>query len=270
MNNGGKKKMKENVLKEPLVSIITPMYNGEKFIAETIESVLSQTYKNWELLITDDCSKDKSIEIVKKYIEKDKRIKLLELSSNGGGSVARNNSIKEAKGDFIAFLDSDDLWVPEKLEKQIKWMMEKNYDFTYSIYQHMTEEGELKPIISKIKDKISYEGMLKNNCIGCLTAIYNVKTLGKIYLPIVRVGQDFALWLQVLKVSKYGYGLNENLAYYRIRNGSVSRNKFRKMKFMWDIYRKIEMLNVIKSGYYLIYDMSLKVFKFKEKRISSI
>ncbi len=258
---------KKDILREPLVSIITPMYNGENFIAETIESVLAQSYRNWELLITDDCSKDKGPKIVKSYSEKDQRIKLFELESNGGGAVARNNSIKEAKGEFIAFLDSDDLWVPEKLKKQINWMIENKYDFTYSVYQHMTEGGELKPVISKIKDRIDYNDMLRNNCIGCLTAIYNAKKLGKIYMPIVRVGQDFALWLQVLKKSNMAYGLNENLAYYRIRNGSVSRNKFKKMKYMWDIYREIEKLNMIKSGYYLIYDMWLKVFKLKEKRI---
>ena len=242
-----------------LVSIITPLYNGEKFIKDTIESVLSQTYENWEMFIVDDCSKDNGLKIVERYAKKDTRIKLIKLSKNGGGAVARNRAIEETEGKYIAFLDSDDFWHPEKLEKQIKFMKENDYDFTYTWYEKMNEDGKQLNEIVKPKEKVDYKDLLKSNQIGCLTAIYNQEKLGKIYMPLIRKRQDYALWLQVLKKTKYGYCLKENLAQYRIVNGSVSSNKINLIKFNWKLFYKVEKLGYIRSSYYLIWNIITKI-----------
>ncbi len=242
-----------------LVSIITPLYNAEKYIETTIQSVQYQTYKNWEMIIVDDCSKDRGPEIVKKYIENDNRIKLMKLEKNSGGAVARNRAIKEAKGKYIAFLDSDDLWYPEKLEKQLKFMEENNYDFTYTWYEKIDEEGNLLKEIVKSEDKINYNKLLKSNQIGCLAAMYNAKKLGKIYMPLIRKRQDYALWLQVLKKVDYGYCLKENLAQYRIVNGSVSSNKINLIKYNWKLFRDVEKLSIFKSFYYLSWNIFTKL-----------
>lgn len=242
------------------ISIITPLYNAEKFIEETIKSVLSQTHENWELIIVDDCSKDNGPEIVEKYCQKDHRIKLIRLLKNGGGAVARNKAIEEAKGKYIAFLDSDDLWHPKKLEKQIKFMEENNYEFTYTWYEKMDEDGKLLNEVVRSKDKIDYRELLKSNQIGCLAAMYNQEKLGKIYMPLIRKRQDYALWLQVLKETKYGYCLKENLAQYRIVSGSVSSNKINLIKFNWKLFREVEKKGIIGSSYYLAWNVFTKLF----------
>ena len=241
-------------------SIITPLYNAEKYIETTIQSAQSQTYKNWEMIVVDDVSQDNGPKIVERYIKKDKRIKLIKLEKNGGGAVARNRAIKEAKGKYIAFLDSDDLWYPEKLEKQIKFMEENNYDFTYTHYEKIDEEGNKLNEIIKSKDKVDYKGLLKSNQIGCLTAMYNQENLGKIYMPLIRKRQDYALWLQILKKTKYGDCLKENLAQYRLVNGSVSSNKMNLIKFNWQIFREVEKINVFESIYYLSWNIFTKLF----------
>ncbi len=235
------------------------MYNSENFIEVTIQSVQSQTYENWEMIIVDDVSKDRGPEIVERYIKKDKRIKLIKLEKNSGGAVARNRAIKEAKGKYIAFLDSDDLWHPEKLEKQIKFMEENNYDFTYTWYQKMDEEGNLLDEVVRSEDKVDYTRFLKSNQIGCLAGMYNAEKLGKIYMPLIRKRQDYALWLRVLKKVDYGYCLKENLAQYRIVNGSVSSNKINLIKYNWKLFREIEKLSIFKSFYYLSWNIFTKL-----------
>ena len=156
---------------EPLVSIIMPAYNSEKYISESIESVIKQTYQNWELLITDDKSQDSTRTIVKSYSKKDPRIKLFFNSENGGAGVARNNSIKEANGRFIAFLDADDIWLPEKLEKQINFMLEGEYIFTYTAYQKFKGTSSLGIFLPP--STTTYNKLLSSNVIGCLTAVYD-------------------------------------------------------------------------------------------------
>ena len=247
-------------MKNNFITIVTPLYNGEKFIESTIKSVISQTYENWQMIIVDDCSKDNGTKIGEKYAKVDKRIKLIKLSENGGGAVARNRAIKEAKGKYIAFLDSDDLWHPEKLKKQVNFMEENNYNFTYTWYEKMDEDGNLTNEVVKSKDKMDYKELLKSNQIGCLTAIYNQEKLGKIYMPLIKKRQDYALWLQVLKKTKYGYCLKENLAQYRLVNGSVSSNKINLIKFNWKLFHEIENLGLIKSSYYLMWNIFTKLF----------
>ncbi len=235
-----------------LVSVITPSYKSEKFIAQTIESVLAQTYKNWEMIIVDDVSSDNSNKIIEKYINKDSRIKLIKLEINSGPAIARNRAIKEAKGRYIAFLDADDLWKAEKLEKQIDFMNKSNLSFTYSSYDLIDEEdNDLGSF--KTKDKITYDELLKTNSIGCLTAIYDTERLGKIYMPNILKRQDYGLWLKILKKINKTQGIVEPLATYRILKNSVSSNKLKAAKYQWKIYREVENINIFKSLYYFIH-----------------
>lgn len=246
---------------EPLVSIIMPMYNAKRFIEDTINSIRSQTYQNWELLITDDKSNDGSINIVKAYMKEDNRIKLRVLEENRGGAVARNTSIRDSKGKYIAFLDSDDIWKREKLKKQIKFMESNNYKFTYTNYELMSEDGVLLNKKRNPELKLNYVKLLKANQIGCLTVIYNAEELGKIYMPLIKKRQDYALWLQILKKTEYAYCLNENLGKYRLVRNSVSSKKINLIKYNWSLFRKIEGMSLLKAGYYLMWNIVNKIIK---------
>jgi hypothetical protein len=244
-----------------IVSIITPSYNSEKFIRDTMESVLFQTYKNWEMIIVDDVSPDNSNEIIEKYSKKDSRIKLIKLEKNSGPAVARNRAIQEAKGRYIAFLDADDLWKPEKLEKQIKFMEEKNCALSYSTYETMSEEGVLQNKYINPPLKISYKDLLKSNYIGCLTAIYDIQKIGKVYMPNISKRQDYGLWLKILRKTNFAYGMDESLAVYRIRSNSVSSNKFKLLKFNYKLFKEHEGFSTLKSLYYLGWNVLVKVLK---------
>ncbi|MGY5354037.1 glycosyltransferase family 2 protein [Wenyingzhuangia sp. IMCC45467] len=245
-------------MKNALVSIITPCYNSESFIAETIKSVQNQTYEHWEMLITDDGSTDHSIKIIEDFISKDNRIKLFKIN-NSGAAVARNHSIKEAKGTFIAFLDSDDVWLPYKLEKQISFMVENNYALSFTSYQRMNESGELLNEVVHAREKLSYRNMLRSNKIGCLTAIYNQEKIGKVYMPNIRKRQDYALWLNILKKIDFAYGLQEILASYRIRNFSMSAKKTEMLKWNWKLFREVEQKSILSSMYYLLCNICIKL-----------
>lgn len=254
---------------ENLVSIITPMYNSENFIKNTIESVLNQTYKNWEMIIVDDCSKDNGIKIVEKYVNKDKRIKLYKNKINLGGAETRNIAIKEAKGKYIAFLDSDDIWKETKLEKQLNFMIKNNYDFTYTKYERVSEEGKKLNLLSKIPPKVGYTELLKRDSIGCLTAMYNCKNIGKVYIPNIKIGQDYALWLEILKKVDYAYGLEENLAEYRVRKNSLSKGKIKKIKYIYKMYRDYNKQNLIKTIFYIAQNIIDSYFNLKMEKIRS-
>lgn len=235
-----------------LVSIITPSYNSAKYIGKTIDSVISQTYKNWELIIIDDCSTDSSVEIIKDYENKDNRIKLIQLKENSGAAVARNTGIQLARGRFIAFLDSDDSWLPEKLKKQLDFMLINNYYFTYTSYFKINENNEILGTMY-IPSKVNYSQLLKTCVIGCLTVIYDAEKIGKQEFPLIRKRQDFALWLKILKKVDYAYGLQENLANYTIRSDSISANKLNAAKYNWFLYRNIEKLSLFVSFYYFLH-----------------
>ena len=230
--------------KEPLVSVIMPAYNAEKYISQSIESVINQSYQNWELLITDDRSSDNTQRIVEKYCIDDKRIKLFINKENGGAGVARNNSIKEANGRFIAFLDSDDQWLPEKLIKQISFMLKNNFAFTFTAYQKL-EQGKLKGIITPPKFT-TYNKLLSSNVIGCLTAIYDAEMVGKQYMPLIRKRQDMGLWLSILKNLPKAYSLTEVLAIYRTDSG-MSQNKLLILRWQWCFYRDEMNLSYLSS-----------------------
>ena len=233
-----------------LVSIIMPSYNSSKFIEKSINSVLNQTYQNWELIIVDDNSKDNSLEIIKSF--KDSRIKSFHNGRNLGAARSRNRAIKKAKGRYIAFLDSDDLWKEDKLEKQISFMQKNSIDFSYSAYDLIDEEDKLLGSFTPPK-KVNYKDLLKTCSIGCLTAIYDTKNFGKVYMPDIPKGQDYGLWLKILKKIEFAYSFDEPLAIYRIRKKSISSNKLKAIKHQWNIYRNLEKLSHFSSFYYLLH-----------------
>ena len=226
----------------PLVSVIMPAYNAEKYIAEAIESVIAQTYTNWELIVVDDCSTDNTEKIVRGF--NDCRIVIIKNDRNSGPAVSRNKAIERAKGEYIAFLDSDDIWMSEKLNKQVLFMRKNDIGFSCTAYGKMNSNGTpmTKPVFPFLKAGYG-KCLLYGNCIGNSTAVYRVRE-GKIYAPEIRKRNDFALWLKVLRREKYCYGLKEILAYYRIRENSLSSDKKSLIKYQWELYRKIEKLPI--------------------------
>ncbi|MFB5197484.1 glycosyltransferase family 2 protein [Neobacillus sp. KR4-4] len=232
---------------QPLISIITPSYNASLFIEQTITSVRKQTYQNWEMIIVDDCSTDNTPEILEQIEKEDERIKVIYLNQNGGAAVARNIALQNAKGRYVAFLDSDDCWKPEKLQKQYSFMQTNYYAFTFTGYELITNDGVLLNKQIPAPEQITYNDMLKNTIIGCLTVMIDRKTVGHFQMPNIRTRQDLATWLAILKKGFNAYGLNENLAEYRTGNPSISRNKWKAAKMNWFVYRKVEKLNVIKA-----------------------
>lgn len=245
-----------------LVSIITPAYNCEDYIVDTIKSAQAQTYAQWEMIIVDDLSTDNTTAVVKEIMKTDDRVSLICLEKNQGAAVARNTAIEAAQGEYIAFLDSDDKWLPEKLEKQVHFMKHNNVMLSYSDYNVIDENDELLSTF-KSPAQLTYHDLLKSCSIGCLTAMYDAKALGKVYMPIVRKRQDFALWLKILKKIDHAQGFNEVLAEYRVRNNSISANKFDAAKYQWRIYREVEGLNIFQSVYYFINYAYYGVKKYK-------
>ncbi|CEI73874.1 glycosyltransferase family 2 protein [Romboutsia hominis] len=239
-------------MKENLVSIITPMYNSGKFIRNTIESVLNQTYEDWEMIIVDDCSKDESPEIVKSYTKKDERIKYIRVSENKGVSNARNVALKNASGRYIAFLDSDDIWETTKLEKQIRFMKEKNCAISFTSYELINEENQKLNKVVRVPKSVDYKTLLKGNVLGCLTVVIDKSKLNfDIKMSGVR-HEDYVLWLSILKRGYIAYGLDEVLAQYRKSLTSLSGNKIKSAMWTWNIYRNIEKIPLHKSIYYFV------------------
>lgn len=238
-------------MSEPSVSIIMPLYNCEEYIQESITSVRQQTYKNWELIIVDDASSDKSVDIVKQIMKEEPRICFIGLKVNGGAANARNRAIKEAKGRYIAFLDSDDMWFPAKLKEQILFLNKHDLVLTYCAYETMDENSKYINTRHSLPS-ITYQDMLKSNQIGNLTGIYDVDYFGKVYLE--NIGhEDYVLWLKLLKKIQYTRGITQTLARYRIVSDSISANKFKVLKWQWNIYRKVEKLTIMQSSYYFIF-----------------
>lgn len=235
-----------------LVSIITPVYNAEKFIRETIQSVKNQTHQNWELILVDDCSSDSSCLIIEEHIDKDPRIKLIELSENSGPAVARNEAIKLAKGRYLAFLDADDIWFDFHLKDSLHFMKTNSYEFVFSSYKRSNENIDFIYSDFEVPTLVSYEDILKSNSISCLTAVVDTLRLGKKKMPLIRKRQDMGLWLKYLKETKYAYGIKKPHAIYRIRENSLSRNKWKLISYQWEFYRKVEQLSMPKSLYYII------------------
>lgn len=248
-----------------LVSIVFPVYNAEKFIEETIKTVQEQTYENWELLLVNDCSSDKSAEIIKEYAKHDKRIRLINLENNSGSAKARNTAIENSKGRYIAFLDADDLWIKEKLEKQLKFIKEKDAAFIYASYEFADEMGKPNGKKVIVPEKINYNKALKNLIIWTSTVMVDTNKIDRDYIrmPNVKRGQDMATWWSLLKKTDYAYGMPEIVAYYRRYNGSLSANKIKALKRTWVLYRKVEKFGIIKSSVCF----SFYVFNAIKKRV---
>ena len=246
-----------------LVSIITPAYNSAKFIAETIQSVQNQTYENWEMLIVDDGSSDATEAIVQSFLDKDKRIKFYKLALNSGPAVARNTAIEKASGDFMTFIDADDIWFPTFIENSIKTIQETKIPFVFSSYKRSNEHMEFVYSDFIVPQKVSYSDILKSNSISCLTAFVDVKTLGKKYMPLIRKRQDMGLWLNYLKVIPFAYGIQETQAIYRIRQNSLSRKKSDLVKYQWQFYREVEKLHIFQASYYMAHWMYRGFMKYR-------
>lgn len=225
-------------MEERLVSIITPCYNGAKYISETIESVLKQTYTDWEMIIVDDGSKDNSAELVSEYLKKDARIILLK-QVNGGSAKARNNGILNAKGRYIALLDADDIWHPDFLEKQIALLKEKNAVCVYCSYGRIDEHSKKIMRPTYAKKVITLKEMRVMNQIGCLSGLYDSSKYGKIYLheELKSIRDDYAYWYEVVELEGKAYGNSEILAEYRVLSNSTTGNKKKLIKKQYKFYR---------------------------------
>lgn len=245
------------------------MFNSETFISETINSIINQTYKNWELILVDDYSIDNTLEIAQSFQGKYPNISIIKNQTNLGAAMSRNQGILKAKGEFIAFLDADDLWKPEKLERQLAFMKDENCDVCYSSYELINEQGlSLKKTI-KALPSLSYQKLLKSNYVGNLTGIYHAEVLGKITTPNLRKRQDWILWLAAVKKSgKPAKGIPESLAYYRVRKDSMSSNKINLLKHNYWVYKKGLGFSTVKSVYYLI-QFLIEHFFVKSKQMVS-
>jgi teichuronic acid biosynthesis glycosyltransferase TuaG len=226
-----------------LVSVITPAYNVAPFIGETIQSVLAQTYENWELLISDDCSTDGTLRVVLRYAASDSRIRVLPGEVNGGPSVARNRALAAARGGWVAFLDSDDVWLTNKLERQLDFMRVNGACFCFTQYRRISEAGGVPGRVVKIPRRMTYKDLLKNTAIATSTVLINRKATGPFNMTETYY-DDYVLWLELLKRGMVAYGLQEDLVRYRVVGRSVSRNKLRSAKWVWRTYRDIERLSI--------------------------
>ena len=236
-------------LSNVLVSIITPIYNCEKYISKTLDSVLSQTYGNWEMLLVDDCSPDASASIVMQYQAQDSRFKYIKLPQNAGAAVARNVGLEKAQGRFIAYLDADDIWMPTKLERQLDFMIKNDVVFSCCDYEKIENDGTSLNKVVHMPRTITYNQLLRNTIIQTVGVIVDTKYVSRdlLIMPNIRRGQDSATWLQILRNGVKFVGQNEVLAQYRRVPRSLSSNKFNAMKRTWNLYRKVEKLSILRS-----------------------
>lgn len=253
--------VREKTVDYGLVSIIMPNYNSGEYLRETLESVFLQTYQNWELLFVDDSSTDNSLDIVREY--SDDRIRVFVNEKNSGAAVSRNTALKAAKGRWIAFLDSDDLWNEDKLATQLSFMYREKCAFSFTHYFFDTNDSLLKEFSPK-KDSYSYEDILKHCYIGCSTVIYDSEKLGKVYMPVEAVKrEDFACWLKILRQNVNAHCLHKCLTTVKIHQGSVSYNKVKMIKYQWNVYRNVEKISFLKSLYYMAHWAIKGVLKYK-------
>lgn len=245
-----------------LVSIITPSFNSAKYISETIQSVQKQTHQNWEMIIVDDCSSDNTVEIIHNFITKDNRIQLHQLDKNSGAGVARNKALFFAKGDYIAFLDADDLWIPHKLSTQLLFMQQNKLHFTFSFYELMDENGLLLQKKVTTPFTITYKQLYYCNWIGNLTGIYDTHFFGKIAISTFRKRQDWIMWLEIVKIIKKARPTPEVLAYYRVRKDSISASKLNLIKNNFSVYKNYHQKSFLAASFtmilFLLYHFMIK------------
>lgn len=252
-----------------LVSIVTPLYNSSIYLENTIQSVLAQTYQNWEMIMVDDCSNDRSLEIAENFAAKDDRIRVIKLDKNSGAATTRNRAINDARGRFIAFLDSDDLWHPNKLEYQIEFMLRESIAISYTAYQKINEVGEVFGIMG-VPIKVNYKQLLKTCVIGCLTTIYDTEKIGKVLMPTDTKREDFATWLNILKRVDYAYGLTQPLAQYRVYANQNSSKKINMARENWKLYRNLQKLSLFHTLYYFSHYAIRGILRTKYQKIARL
>ena len=234
------------------VSVITPVFNAAATIETTVRSVLSQHMGDLELILVDDGSRDDSPTIIRSLASEDSRIRFVLQEANTGPATARNVGLSVARGRYIAFLDSDDLWLPEKLSRQLDFMRDQDSPLTFTAYRKIRMDGSQSNVVSA-PESVRYDDLLKTNSIGMLTAMYDREKVGLRLLPEIRKRQDYALWLSILRDGHEAKGLDEPLALYRIRRHSVSRNKGHAAKYQWRVYRELEHLSLMRSLWYFMH-----------------
>ena len=241
---------------QPLVSIVTPVYNLEKFITETMDSVRAQSLEAWELLLVEDGSKDESVSVIRKYLEEtgDERIRLIIQEKNGGAARARNRGVKEARGRYLAYLDGDDLWTADKLKKQVRFMEETGAAFSFTGYEFADENGRGLGKIVRVPSVIDYKEALKNTTIFTSTVMFDLKQIPKekLEMPLIK-SEDTALWWRILREGRLAYGLDENLVRYRRAGKSLSANKLEAVRRIWNLYRKAEGMGILSSAYHFCF-----------------
>lgn len=243
-----------------LISIIMPSYNTARFIAESVRSVLAQTYTNWELIIVDDCSKDDTDRVIANFLN-DQRIRYIKNEVNSGAAISRNRALREARGRWIAFLDSDDLWEPEKLEMQIRFMLENGYHFSYTAYQEINEESIPFDVKVRGPRHISKTGMYAYCWPGCLTVMYDAAVVGLVQIRDIKKNNDYAMWLKVCRKADC-YLLDKVLASYRKRSGSISNHSYMKLiKWHYRLFREAEERNAVISALFTVRNLFFGVIK---------
>ena len=233
------------------VSVITPVYNVEKYIDKTLKSVFAQTYEDIEIVLVDDCSKDQSAEIIAKYKEKHPEIIYFCQPKNMGAGAARNKALELATGQYVAFLDSDDLWLPKKIEYQIKLMKKKKSPFSYTAIEMMDESGKIIKGKRNIKESCDYKYLLHNTIIATSSVIIDRTVLGDFRMPLRRGGQDYATWLKLLRGGAVACGINKTLVRYRVGSNSLSSNKFKSVKQVWEIQTQDEHINKVAAVFHV-------------------
>ncbi|MDN7226404.1 glycosyltransferase family 2 protein [Planococcus liqunii] len=226
-----------------LVSVVIPIYNSEKFIIKSLDSVNNQDYKHIEIILVDDFSADNSKQIIENYMENNDNIVYLRLQSNSGAAVARNKALEIAKGRYIAFLDSDDIWYPEKISKQLELMTKENAGICYTAIEMINEENILIKDKRRVLEKVDYNFLLKNTMIATSSVVIDRNIVGDFKMPIIRSGQDYATWLKLMNNGTIAYGINEAFVQYRKSSNSLSKNKLKSIQQVWSIQRKYEKIN---------------------------
>lgn len=261
--------MESRIVVDGLVSIIMPSWNTDRYIAESIQSVINQTYSNWELIIVDDCSTDNTDDVVASF--QDERIKYFHNEKNSGAALTRNRALREARGEWIAFLDSDDLWSPKKLEKQIAFMKENGYSLSFTEYEKIDEESKPINIYVSGPSRVNKRKMYNYDYIGQLTMMYSTKEFGLIQIKDIKKNNDYAIRLQLFKKpGACAYLLKENLAGYRVRKVSISHDKFRrKFKSHYDLFHMCDEKTALVAVWYTCWNMFFGLLKKKmyEKNI---
>lgn len=243
------------------VSIITPAYNVCTCISDTILSAINQSFTDWEMIIVDDCSTDNTYNIASRYAQQDSRIVVVRHTKNAGVAAARNTALDRATGEYVAFLDSDDLWLPDKLEKQLSFMESNNYAITYTRYQIFSTDSNTRGKIINVPPKMTYKSIFYNTAIACLTVMVNRELVGKFHMPIIDHTEDQCTWQEILNRGYVAFALQENLALYRVGHNSLTSNKLRSIIKQWHTYRKFYKFTFFKSLYYFLFYITNAVIK---------